>query len=475
MMGSHDPQEQLFSYQVNLERRVRADHPLRRFAAVLDLNWVRGEVKECYGRNGNVSVDPVVLVKMMLLLFLDDIASERELMAIIAERLDYLWFLGYRLDDVIPNHSVLSKARSRWGTQLFEKIFVRTISQCLAAGLIDGRKLHIDSSLVRANASRDSIITDTPEVIAALRAAYQQQAGKLEEAPRPPQSVNATHISTTDPDATLARGGNSSRSELAYKHHRVVDDARGVITAIETTTGEAGDARALPPLVDQHQRHTNITVSTVIGDKHYGSAANYRFCQVQGIQSHVGRAGAYLEARGLLPLSAFTYESENDRYRCPQGHHLHYHNFKKEDQLVEYRISNKALCAHCALRPQCTRGQNGRSVTRPIFAELVETGMAQAQSQAAKKDRRRRKHLMEGSFADAANNHGFKRARWRGLWRQSIQDWLIAAVQNLRILLHYTTPKGATGVWLRLLLLFSLLNCLLSKYTSQTLKRPLEN
>jgi transposase len=479
MMGSHDSQEQLFSYQVNLERRLRPNHPLRRFAAVLDLSWVREEVKECYGRNGHVSVDPVVLVKMLLLLFLDDIASERELMAIIAERLDYLWFLGYRLDDAIPNHSVLSKARARWGTELFEKIFIRTVSQCLAAGLIEGSKLHIDSSLVRANAARDSVITDTPEVIAALRAAYQKQAGKLEEAPRPPKSVNATHVSTTDPDATLARGGNSPRSELAYKQHRVVDDARGVITAIQTTTGEGGDAKALAPLVDQHEAHTNCKVDTLVGDQHYGSAANYRFCQARGIQSHLGRAEAHLEARGLLPVSAFTYEAQTDSYRCPQGHHLHYHNYKKDDQLVEYRISDKALCARCPLRLQCTRSQSGRSVTRPIFAELVEAGVAQAHSEAAKEDRRRRKHLMEGSFADAANNHGFKRARWRGLWRQSIQDWLIAAVQNLRLLLKYSAPKDAPGAWLRawlgLLLLLSRIMLPAPQWRCRTLTCRSEN
>jgi transposase len=479
MMGNHDPQEQLFSYQVNLERRLRPNHPLRRFAAVLDLNWVRDEVKECYGRNGNVSVDPVVLVKMMLLLFLDDISSERELMAIIAERLDYLWFLGYRLDDAIPNHSVLSKARARWGTELFEKIFIRTVSQCLAAGLIDGSKLHIDSSLVRADAARDSVITDTPEVIAALRAAYQKQAVKLEEEERPPKSVNATHVSTTDPEATLARGGNSPRSELAYKHHRVVDDAKGVITAIQTTTGETGDAKALAPLVDQHQQHTKLAVGTLVGDKHYGSAANYRFCQVRGIQSHLGRAAAHLEAKGVLPVSAFRYEAETDCYRCPQGHHLHYHNFKKEDQLVEYRISDKTLCARCPLRPQCTRSQSGRSVSRPIFAELVQAGMAQAQSEEAKRDRRRRKHLMEGSFADAANNHGFKRARWRGLWRQSIQDWLIAAVQNLRLLLRHTMPKAGAPArshgWLRFVAALARAANLIPKSLLQTLKRQPEH
>jgi len=127
--------------------------------------------------------------------------------------------------------------------------------------------------------------------------------------------------------------------------------------------------------------------------------------------------------------------SEQDRYRCPAGNYLYYHNFKKEDQLIAYQIEDVALCAGCALRSQCTQSKTGRTVTRPIFTELVEAGRAQARSQAARRDWKRRKHIMEGSFADASNNHGFKRARWRGLWRQQIQDWIIAAVQNLRILL----------------------------------------
>jgi transposase len=113
MMGIHQPQPELFSYQVNLEKRVRPDHPLRRVAQAVDFTFVRAEVSDLYGDNGNESVDPAVLLKMMFLLFFDNVASERELMNVIPERLDYLWFLGYGLDDAIPNHSVLSKAWRR--------------------------------------------------------------------------------------------------------------------------------------------------------------------------------------------------------------------------------------------------------------------------------------------------------------------------------------------------------------------------
>ncbi|MGH8531083.1 MAG: transposase [Nevskiales bacterium] len=124
MMGTQNNQPSLFSYQVNLEQRVRPDNPLRRVQEVVDFAFVRAEVAPLYGYNGNESVDPVVMLKMMFLLFFEDIASERALMRIIGERLDYLWFLGYELDEPIPDHSVLSKARARWGRAAFEKFFV---------------------------------------------------------------------------------------------------------------------------------------------------------------------------------------------------------------------------------------------------------------------------------------------------------------------------------------------------------------
>src|SRR5882672_1893169 len=134
MMGTQEQQPALFTYRINLEQRVRVDHPLRCVQHAVDFSFVRQEVAHRYGGNGNESVDPTVILKMLFLLFFDNVASERELMRIIPERLDYLWFLGYELDSAIPHHSVLSKARARWGTEAFEKFFVRTVGQCVAAG-----------------------------------------------------------------------------------------------------------------------------------------------------------------------------------------------------------------------------------------------------------------------------------------------------------------------------------------------------
>jgi len=192
MMGTLPEQKQpsLFSYRVDLERRIRLDHPLRKLKATLDLDFVLATVKTTYGLSGHVSLDPRLIVKLMLLLFYFDVSSERELLAQLGERLDWLWFLDLDLDSPIPDHSVLSKARSRWGTEVFETLFIRTVEQCVQAGLVDGRLLHIDSTTVVANVSKDSIVKTSPELVQALRSAYQAQARKLEKSePQPPGSL----------------------------------------------------------------------------------------------------------------------------------------------------------------------------------------------------------------------------------------------------------------------------------------------
>src|SRR5450432_118411 len=252
MMGEQKPERALFSYAINLEKRVRRDHPLRRVSRLIDFKFVRAEVAHCYGNNGNVSVDPEVILKMMFLLFFDDVPSERELMKVIGERLDYLWFLGYGLEDEIPDHSVLSKARARWGKEVFERLFVRTIEQCVQAGLVDGRKLHVDSSLIEADAARESVIKGPPELIAALKRAYQATESKLGEGVTTPASyeaVNERMMSKTDPDAAMVRRGAGDSSRPRYHHHRAIDDKEGVITAVETTPGSVTENRKLLDLI----------------------------------------------------------------------------------------------------------------------------------------------------------------------------------------------------------------------------------
>ena len=159
MMG-YQPgfQPKLFYHQINLDQRVPKDHLLRKIQEKIDFDFIYAEVKDSYGDNGNVSIPPPAILKMMLLLVLYNVRSERELMETIPMRLDWLWFLGYDLDSEVADHSVLSKARARWGAEAFRSFFERIVWQCVEAGLVDGSKIFVDSSLVDADASNNSVI-----------------------------------------------------------------------------------------------------------------------------------------------------------------------------------------------------------------------------------------------------------------------------------------------------------------------------
>lgn len=449
MMGIHEPQEALFSYRINLEHRVRKDHPLRQVAKVIDFTFVRAEVAQFYGSNGNPGIDPIILVKLMFLLFFDDVPSERELMERLPERLDYLWFLGYSLDEATPNHSVLSKARARWGKEVFENIFLRTVQQCVEAGLVDGGKIHVDSSLIDANGSKDSVIKSCPELIAAYKKVVGAQASKLADTMTPVhyEAVNDTHVSTTDPDAALVRkGGHGARP--GYHHHRAIDDAQGVITAVETTPGSIAENKKLWDLITQHQLNTDKKVQTVVGDSKYGTNENLAACVAADINPHLGvledKRKKTDAQKGLYDEKEFSYDPTTDTYRCPAGEILKRRRACARRQVVEY-AAQASVCAQCILRAKCTTARAGRTLQRHEQAALVAVGRNKARSTQARRDRRRRQTLMEGSFAQAANEHGFKRSRWRRLWRQQIQDWLIAAVQNVKILMKSRFKGVASG------------------------------
>jgi len=496
MIRSLEPKvPSLFAYNVSLERRVPADHPLRAIKQALDLSFVTPAVKATYGRSGHPSVPPEVIVRMLFLLFYYNVPSERELSEQIGLRLDFLWFLDLDLESAVPNHSVLSKARARWGTKVFEQLFTRTVNQCVQAGLVDGQWLHVDSTIVAANAAKDSVLSGGAELVSALREAYAQQEQKLALVPEPtaaapdavaapvsappvepaavppalrvvsapsatepeeptasaPKSkagVNATHVSPTDPDAQLARD-KSGVTRLAYKDHRLVDDAHGVITAVVSSAAQVADGTQLPPLQEQHQANTGLKLAGVAlaGDKHYGTADNFRYCRERGLRAHLGIAGNGVAGRGLFTLDKFVYEAAQDRFLCPGGHALVRHQRRPELKVNTYLIERAEHCQNCPLRTQCTRSKNGRSLQVAVDYALLQADWAQARSPAAQYSRRRRQHVMEGSFADAANNHGSKRARWRRQWRQQIQSWLIAAVQNLRLLIkHGGKNQPAIGV-----------------------------
>jgi transposase len=441
----------LFHYGVSLEKRVRENNPLRAVKAAVDFGFVRQRVADFYGREGHESEDPIVIMKLMLLLFLDNVSSERELMRIVGERLDYLWFLEFDLDDDIPDHSVLSKARKRWGTEVFEEVFIGTVEQCVAAGLVDGKKIHMDGSLIEANASGKSLRQGPPELIEALRQVYRGEVQKLEEADDPggrcKRPVTAS-VSSSDPDAAQAKKHAKDPARLRYKNHRVVDDRCGVITAMETTPGNVLENRKLMDLVEQHECNTGMKVGVVVADAQYGTNENFADCQQRQIRSHMkdlqSRVKQGRQRRGKFQQGDFQYDAQTETYICPAGERLK--RSSRIDRGFYMFFSNAAVCAQCSLRTQCTSSKRAiRKLKRHIQHEQIEKARAESHSGWGRKDRRRRQHLMEGSFAESTR-HGFKRARWRRLHNQRIQDFLIATCQNIRIFIRNGRLKPAAAM-----------------------------
>ena len=414
----------MWAEPVNLGKLIPEDDPLRKIQRVLKLEFVREEVARFYGQNGNESVDPVIIMKLMLLLFLDDVPSERELLRVTAMRIDYRWFLGYDLTDTVPNHSVLSKARRKWGTEVFQRLFERVVTQCVEAHLVDAGKLHLDSSLVDASAALKTVRVFSAEEIAAVCARTSDRLTEPKEALR----------STTDPEAAVI-GQRNRPSRPRYKVHRAVEDKTGVITAVETTPAQIDEGSRMMALVEQSQQMTGQSTQTVVADCKYGTIANFVAGQQQGLHTHMADLASsrnrFGELEEIFPPEAFDYDAKTDTYVCPANQRLYRRNYHKARHYWEY-VGRKRVCAECRLRAACTRNKAGRTVNRHDQQDLLEKGRRESLTEEALANRKRRQYWGEGSFADAANNHGLKKSRWRGLAKQSIQDLLIATCQNLR-------------------------------------------
>lgn len=441
MIGKQEGNSGKMFYSFRLNKRVPEDHPLRALKKMLKLDFMYELLKDKYGKNGNVSVPPPTLMKLMLLLVFYNVRSERELMKTLPLRLDWLWFLDYDIDDVVPHHSVLSKARKRWGEDIFEELFERVLKLAIQSGLVDGEKLFADSSLVDADASKSSVIKIDEDQI---KKSYEELSSRLDEPvsqvavekkKKPPKSsykrVNDSHKSKTDPESTIVRMKGDARPR--YKVHRSVDGANEIITSCKTTTGIVDDGSVLPDLLESHCESLGKKPEVVIADSKYGTKNNFVNLKKQNITSHIRDFAQAQEEGGqrktTFPKKAFKYHKEGDYFICPAGEKLPKRSHNSTRNWYEY-VADKELCNKCKLKPQCTKSIYGRSLKRHDEEELLVLALKEAHSEEAKKDLKTRQHLMERSFA-TGTRYGYKRARWRGLFRVKIEQLLIATVQNL--------------------------------------------
>jgi hypothetical protein len=271
---------------------------------------------------------------------------------------------------------------------------------------------------------------------------YQELEARLEELPEDGKGkgrLNRTHLSTTDPEASLVSQGKV-RSQLSFKVHRAVDSNSEVITATQVTSGAVNEGHLLPDLVDQHTDNTRHRAEVVVADSQYGTIKNYLACHDRGLKAHISPFKDSQNRNGRFSDEAFSYDPEDDVYLCPGGQRLKRTRYDRNRETFQYQGKAK-ICQACALRDQCTGAKTGRTINRHLRQEEVRLMRDRAQSFRSKRDLKTRQHLMERSFARAVR-FGFKRARWRRLWRVQIQEYLTAAIQNIMILVRYIKEPG---------------------------------
>jgi IS5 family transposase len=249
----------------------------------------------------------------------------------------------------------------------------------------------------------------------------------------------ATRYCPTDPEARLTR--KYSLTVLGYKDHRVVDDRFGIITATVTTHAAIDEASMLMTVLDRHALNTGLIAYEPTADKGYGTAENYTRLQERGTRPCIPHK-LVREDPAMFPRSRFAYDPKSDTYCCPAGQTLTRRG-KAVDDRHRYQPQN-GVCQNCPLKNQCTAGKQ-RIISRQLRQDAIDWADQVLSRQQRKSRMRKRKIRVEGSFADASNRHGYKRARWRGSAPVTIQNLLIGATQNLRKLVRYGKPRPATG------------------------------
>ncbi len=371
-MGRRTPQPKLF-YQISLEERIPQDHLLRKISSVIDFSFIYDYVRPYYSHTGAPSVDPVVIFKMALLGYLYGITSERKLAEECRLNLAFMWFLGYDLDEMPPDHSILSKARARFGREVYEQFFRHVVRLCQEAGLVQGAKVFIDATLLKANASLDSLVER--EVYHQLKTTPEEYLDRVwKENPlegpedldrsnssgsdEPPggeagnkpsgRSVrtNERWVSRTDPDASLVTRKGLSKPLLAHKVHIAVDGGRArIVTAVETTPGEVAECQVLPTLLGKHIFSTHSRPEEAVADRAYGTREVYRYLESMGILPTIPRRQTWQSLREKRLKAGFRYDEKRDVYICPAGKTL-YRSKKQASGSVVYKV-HRLACKWC--------------------------------------------------------------------------------------------------------------------------------
>ena len=498
MLGPPKPRRLADPIAASLEELVPPDNFYRQLEAKLDLRFVRDWVRELYAERGRPCLDPVVFFKFQLVMYFEGIRSERQLVETASLHLAHRWYLGYALDEPLPDHSSLTRIRQRLGVDTFARFFERVVDLCQEAGLVWGRELYFDATKVRADAAVASLVPrfaheakahagdllaeDPPNAAIAAAATDAAPADGLLRPPSrdgtsgtetgqvidrpwdllaarrldPNRPASGTYqrtsdwrVSTTDPDATPMRveGGTC----LGYHDHYVVDGGKArIVLAALVTPADVMENAPMRDLLWRVRFRRKLRPRQVTGDTTYGTLENIVAIEDQGIRAYVPLPD-FDRRTPHFGKGDFAYDAETDAYRCPGGAKL---RPLKHEGALPARIyqAPATACNACPLKTQCTTSRRGRRVRRSVDEAYLDLVRSYHATEAYAKAMRKRKVWVEPLFAEAKDWHGLRRFRLRGLDNVNVEGLLVAAGQNLKRLLSRAGwgrrpwPSGAAGL-----------------------------
>lgn len=450
MMGRQTGDQSQLFYLFNLEQRIPADHLLRRINPIVTqvLAGLRGKLAPFYSEIGRPSIDPELMLRMLIVGYCYGIRFERRLCEEVELHLAYRWFCRLDLNDAVPDHSTFSVNRhGRFrDSDILRHAFEAVVRACMNAGLVKGEGFAVDASVMEANASRyhgkppDDIDWSAPE--RQTRAAAEFLAGLDDEDPDANRNLPKV-ISPVDPCSAWTAKANK-RVQFGYGLNYLIDIEHAVIVDVQATPARTYDeVAATKTMIKRTEERLGLKAKRLVADTAYGTGKFLGWLIGVGITPHIPVWDMSQRKDGTFSRADFTFDKERNAYVCPAGKLLTTTGSVGPDHVLRYRAS-KRDCQVCPLKPQCCPNTPSRKVQHDINEEARDHARALMGTPEFAKSRDERKKV-EMRFAHLKTHHRFERMRLRGLSGARDEFHLAAIVQNLKTLAnHIWRPPNAT-------------------------------
>ena len=446
-----NPSREFQPETVNIEDLVPQDHLLRKINETIDFSFIAEKCRPLYCQdNGRPCIDPVMLLKMLLIGYLYGIRSERRLIEEIRVNIAYRWFVGLSLTDPVPHHTIFSQNRRRrfQQSEIYQEIFDEIVLQAMQHGFIEGKQLFTDSTFLKANASKSKFkkqkVTVTPkDYVEQLEKAIDEDRMQHGKKPFKKKRIQLEEreirVSTTDPDSGyMVRDGKPEG--FFYLDHRTVDGKYNFITDVYVTPGNIHDSVPYLERLDRQINRFGFQVEEVALDAGYLTMPICQGLKEREIFAVIAHR-SFRPKKGLFFKWQFKYIPEKDVYLCPAKHELSYKTTNRSGYR-EYK-SNPQVCKNCPFLSKCTHSKTyTKTITRHVWEDAKEWARQNRLSERGKQLYKRRSQTIERSFADAKELHGLRYARYRGLAKVREQCLLIAVAQNIKKMALLLSKRG---------------------------------